>query len=198
MLDKYESFTSMVDVFGNVIPSVRYRKVGDEERIRVFLKETTKYGNNDPIYIVDGLMTENTKYILGLDPKFVHRIGVLRSEETLARFGDLGRDGILLIETNGINTRKELSNSGNSLSIIGISNALEFKKTEHSKAETNLRVPDLRACLYWNPIIDLNKEKIFDFYTGDDEGYYIIQIAGLVDGIPFLTTKRFFVSLAAE
>jgi hypothetical protein len=34
----------------------------------------------------------------------------------------------------------------------------------------------------------------FDFYTSDDMGYYIIQLAGLVDGEPFLLIKRFYVT----
>jgi hypothetical protein len=192
LLEKYEPFPSMAEIFGNIIPSVRYKGLGDKDRVRVFLKETLKYGNNDPLYIVDGIMTDDTKYILSLNPKIVRKIGVLRSEVTLARYGDLGQDGIVVIETTAVIAREKLS--GNSLSIIGVNNALDYKKITHKPDEKSARVPDLRTCLYWNPDMSLNKTASFDFYTSDDVGYYIIQIAGLVDGQPFLTTNRFYVS----
>jgi len=34
----------------------------------------------------------------------------------------------------------------------------------------------------------------FEFYTSDDIGYYIVQLAGLVDGTPFLSHRRFTVT----
>jgi hypothetical protein len=194
VMDKFESFSSMADIFSNVIPSVRYRKSEGGDRLRIFLQQDAKYGDDDPIYIVDGFMTDNTKYVLNLDPGMVRKISVLRSEITLSRFGDLGRDGILLIETDQVNTRDSLSNSGNSLSVTGISKALDYKKIMYGQSNLSSRAPDLRSSLYWNPKADWTNMQAFDFYTSDDMGYYIIQLAGLVDGEPFLLIKRFYVT----
>jgi hypothetical protein len=194
LLEKFESFSSMAEVFSNIAQSVRYKKRDDGEQIRIFLKSNAQFGMNDPLYIVDGIMTDDTHYILSLDPKLVKRIGVLRSQETLARFGDLGLDGILVIDTNNPTTRESTRHSGNSLSLIGISKTVAYKKVTYNQNRINSRVPDLRSSLYWNPKADLSKIESFDFYTGDDIGYYIIQLAGLLDGKPFLSTKRFYVS----
>lgn len=194
LLDQFEPFPSMAEVFANVVPSVRYKKNDNDERIRVFLKSSAKYGDHDPVYIVNGMMTDDTKYVMSLDPKLVRRIGVLRSDQTLARFGDLGSDGILIIETDRTKNKQHVSNLTNSLSVIGISSSLEYKKTTHTHDQINSRVPDLRPCLYWNPKADLNKISTFDFYTSDVVGHYIIQITGLLDGKPFLVQEGFSVT----
>jgi hypothetical protein len=196
LLEKYEPFSSMAEVFSTIVPSTRYRKNGDEESIRIFLERNSKYGTNDPLYILNGVMTDNTKYVLGLDPKSVRKIGVLWSQETLNRFGDLGLDGMLVIEAD-ISGAKEM-NSVHSLPVVGINKAIEYQSISHVKNHENSRIPDLRSCLFWNPSINLNKTNSFDFYTGDDIGYYIIQVAGIIDGQPFLTTKRIYVAAAAD
>jgi len=54
--------------------------------------------------------------------------------------------------------------------------------------------PDLRSYLHWNPKVDINRMNEFEFYTSDDIGYYIVQLAGLVDGTPFLSHRRFTVT----
>ncbi len=193
LLEDFESFASMEEVFTNIIPSVRFRKTSDVKRIQIFLQRTAKYGTNDPLYIVDGIMTDDTQYVLGLDPAIVKKIGVLRNLKALSRFGDLGLDGILYIETNLSDSRKDISNSENSLSVIGISKALEYRKIGYNQNNLRQRAPDLRSSLYWNPRMELDSLQSFHFYTSDDVGYYIIQIMGIIDGQLYLSTKRFSV-----
>lgn len=196
LLEKYEPFSSMAEVFSTIVPSTRYRRSGDEETIRIFLERNSKYGTNDPLYIVNGVMTDNTKFVLGLDPKSVRKIGVLWSQESLTRFGDLGLDGMLVIEAD-IPVTSEM-NSVHNLSVVGIDKAIGYQSISHAMNHEKSKLPDLRSCLYWNPNINLNKTNSFDFYTADDIGYYIIQVAGIIDGQPFLTTKRIYVATAAD
>jgi len=54
--------------------------------------------------------------------------------------------------------------------------------------------PDLRSYLHWNPKVDINRMNEFEFYTSDDIGYYIIQVAGLVDGKLILIRERIYVN----
>jgi len=58
--------------------------------------------------------------------------------------------------------------------------------------------PDLRSYLHWNPKVDINRMNEFEFYTSDDIGYYIIQVAGLVDGKLILIRERIYVNQEAE
>lgn len=198
LLEKFESFASMEEVIINIVPSVRSRKVGDVRRIQVFLQRTSKYGINDPLYIVNGIMTDDTQYVLNLDPKAVKKIGVLRNLKTLSRFGDLGNDGILYIETNLSGSRESIISSANSLSVTGIGTALDFKTVVYNQDNLKNREPDLRSSLYWNPKADLDDLQSFYFYTSDDIGHYVIQVTEVVDGQLFLSTKRFSVTVRSE
>lgn len=189
LLEKYEPFSSMADVLMNVVPMVGYKKSGDKERVRIFLKKNAMYGSRDPIYIVNGKMTDNTQLVLGLNPRQVQKIAVLRSEEYLRHFGDLGSDGILVIETSD---PVKIEEEKNYLSIKGISKTLKYDHLRHSDLKS--RVPDLRSSLYWNPRINFKGQFSFDFNTSDDVGFYLIQIVGIQNGEPFLSQSRIYVS----
>jgi hypothetical protein len=171
---------------------VSYKKTKDSEAIRIFIQKTAGYGIGDPLYIINGVMTSDTKYVLNLDPRAIQKIGVLRSEKTLGRYGDLGREGILVIVTE--ENIQNMVDDKNALFIEGINNALTYRKITYDEASLKRRIPDLRSSLYWNPIIKLNEQISFDFYTSDDTGYYVIQIVGFQDGKPFISESQFFVS----
>lgn len=189
LLDKFEPFSSMAELLMNVVPMVGYKKSGDKERVRIFLKKIAMYGSRDPLYIVNGKMTDNTQWVLGLNPRLVQKIEVLRSEEYLRHFGDLGSDGILVIETTD---PVKIDDENNYLQIKGINKTLKFNYLKRSDLKS--RVPDLRSSLYWNPSVTLDGSFTFDFYTSDDVGNYIIQIVGIQNGVPFLSKSKVYVS----
>jgi hypothetical protein len=191
-LEKFEPFVSMSEVLTNVVPMVTYKKTKDAEGVRIFIQKTAKYGDGDPLFIVNGVMTDDTKGVLSLEPSAVQKIGVLRSEKALRRYGDLGREGILVITTK--EKKENIIETRNALLIKGISKALVYPKSTSHDATVKARIPDLRSSLYWNPVIKLNEQTSFDFYTSDDTGYYVIQIIGFQDGKLFITESEFYVS----
>lgn len=72
-----------------------------------------------------------------------------------------------------------------------------YKGIEHiSTSNTNMRLPDRRNCLYWNPCfkIDLERKSDFSFYTADISGEYeiIVQTISKQTG-ELLTSKKSFV-----
>lgn len=54
------------------------------------------------------------------------------------------------------------------------------QRYDYSKPSDNLRIPDRRNLLYWNPEIQLSDDKksTISFYTSDSKGKYIIYIRG--------------------
>ena len=191
-MEKFEPFASMSEVLTNVVPMVTYKKTKDAEGIRVFVQKTAKYGNGDPLFIINGVMTDDTKSVLSLDPRAIKKIGVLRSEKTLRRYGDLGREGILVIITS--EKIESIAETKNALLIEGINKALVYPKVTYNDATLKSRIPDLRSSFYWNSEIKLNEQTSFDFYTSDDTGYYVIQIVGFQDGKLFVSESQFYVS----
>lgn len=188
-MDNFEPFMDMKEVLINIVQTVKYvaRKEGDG--VRVFMKESAMYARYDPLFIINGTMTDDTQYFLGLDPDKIEKIGVLRSSKNLARFGELGKNGIVLVKTRdatvdlgGIRT----------LSITGINKSVDFHSPGYDN-NTNAKVPDLRSTLYWNPklISDKNGIITFSFYTGDATGTFTIKINGRSENGFFSAEENF-------
>jgi hypothetical protein len=197
VLDKYESFTSMGEVLLNIVPSVKFRKTGESGSVRIFLERIATFPLHDPLYIIDGLMTDNTHYFLSLNPADVKRIGVLRNKATLARFGDLGTNGILAVETTIPDHASKIKRTSRSFKVSGISKPGSFNVRQYSSERKITRTPDLRPVLYWNPklLLEKSKEESISFFTSDDVGTFVIQIFGVSDNkIPFTQTLRFRVT----
>lgn len=174
-LERLEPFNTMVEVFQSVIPLVKYKKIEEGDGIRVFLKKLQEYATKDPVLIIDGIMTDNINYFFDLDPRNVKRIGVCRTPEMLARYGRLGENGIVVIETvNG--QLPEAARTNRSIFVTGISKTLAFHT---NTIDVDSRIPLFKSCLYWNPRLKSNDNGIYEFLfsTVDDVGYYIIQIA---------------------
>lgn len=185
---KYESFSTMEEVIMNVVPLVKYR----QGKIRMFLKRLAKYATADPLYIIDGVMTDKTAMALAIDPDRVKKIGILRSQEALGRFGDLGLNGILTIETDDPDdTRMKLMDSSNNMIVQGISEALSYKQS--GTIDPMGRVPNLRPSLYWHAQVPIKEKFSFEFSTSDDTGYYTISIVGVQNGSFVISRSRFLV-----
>jgi len=181
-LKKFEPFASVSDMFINIVPMARYRKTKDIESIRVFLDKDAIYGERDPVFILDGVMTDNLPYILSIKPGAIKRIGVIRTESMLARFGDLGINGIIVIETTIPNHETLWERTQNSLFIKGIDKLLPITGKVYTPETFASRIPDLRACLYWNPHIPITSQSTgFNFFTSDDTGEFVIQVSVLMN-----------------
>jgi hypothetical protein len=176
-LTKLEPFITMEEVFQNVVSLVRYKKSPDGDGIRIFLKKITQYAIKDPVFIIDGTMTDNINYFVNLDPLLVKRIGICRTPEVLARYGLLGENGIVVVETTSKSfPLKERTDK--SFWVTGISKALEFQEL---KLDQNSRVPVFKSCLYWNPNLAHTEtgNYEFQFNTSDDLGYFLIQLTSV-------------------
>jgi hypothetical protein len=176
-MDKYEPFKSMTEVFVNVVPMVRYKKTKAGETLRVFLQKTAMLATESPLFIVDGIMTDNFEYVMSLNPTLLERIGVLRSEYELARYGDLGAHGIIFIETSVPDHSGILPRTSRTINVTGISS---FEKVNTNQffnfSSHDERVPDLRPVLYWYSGKPADEKLNVKFITSDDVGKYILQI----------------------
>lgn len=176
-MDKYEPFKSMTEVFVNVVPMVRYKKTKAGETLRVFLQKTAMLATESPLFIVDGIMTDNFEYVMNLNPTLLERIGILRSEYELARYGDLGAHGIIFIETSVPDHSGILPRTSRTINVTGISS---FEKVNTNQffnfSSHDERVPDLRPVLYWYSGKPADEKLNVKFITSDDVGKYILQI----------------------
>lgn len=173
-LEKYEPFLSMKDVVINIVPMVSYRGSQGVRGLRVFLQKGAVYGKSNPLFIVDGVMCDDASYVLNLNPSDIKQVGVIRTEKLLSRFGDLGKNGILVIDT--YRGDRGLEQELNTLDVVGVDHGYAdiHLKTSHE------RRPYFRTFLYWNSRLTVPEDGAdFFFNMGDDIGNFVIVVAGL-------------------
>lgn len=184
-VDEYVVFPTMEELIREVVPSLLHRRIKGNSIVRVVLPDGA-IPNEDPLYIIDGIMTKNTDYFLQLKPADIITIKVVRTINKLNRFGTMGRNGIVLIQTKGID-HNELKSKNTLISIKGLNKPAPFRILAHS-ISSDLRKPDFRSTLYWNPSVTTNSrgEGSINFSASDDVGCFLIRVQGITsDGRPF-------------
>ena len=86
-LDKYTSFSNMVEVFREIVPLVSLTYKKGVNKIRVYSNEYIKNFTRQPLFMIDGFPTYNKTYVLNLDPDMVETIEVINSMHKLRKLG---------------------------------------------------------------------------------------------------------------
>ncbi len=189
-LKDYVVFPTMSELIREVVRSVEHRKIKGKDIIRVYTTQKRPNNSSQPLYIIDGILTKNTDYFLKLNPEDVLTLKVIKDSNKLTRFGSLGNNGIIMVETRTRYWGK--SHEEKSFYYTGFSDTITTKVINSYPAN----IPDLRASLYWNPNLMTNDvgESHFNFRISDHTGDFVIQIQGITqDGIPFFKQKNFSV-----
>ena len=177
-------FASMEELLANVVPMTKPRNGG----IRIFLQKAAKYAGADPLYLINGIMTDDTDFVLKLDPGIIRSIAVLRSPKTLLRFGELGRNGILVIQTT---TNVDPAIFEKNIFVRGFIEPISEKINDTSG---NHRTPKLQPQLFWSTRRSITNELSFDFNTADDLGKYSVYVLTFHDENLFWMTSSFEVT----
>lgn len=191
-LEKFIPFADVAETLKEVIPAVNVRRQDGQSNIRVFMKETAQFSSEPPVFIIDGTMTDSAAYLLSLDPKKLSRIGVIRSAKKMARYGAIGKGGIIMVESKGRVYHDEVPRSSHMFHVTGIQKPVAFSSPAQS-ADPLSRVPDLRPVLYWDPTLVLKNGKASIIcHTSDLSGKFKIRIAGFSDKGVFIRADTTF------
>ena len=186
-------FPSMEEVIKEVIPALFVRRKNGEVKVGMNLSislDNSISSQNTSLIIIDGAMTKDYNYLLNLDPAEVITIKLIRKINKLSELGLVGKDGIVLVSTKNAKIAKEILAAYPD--VKGLTKPLPYSVHSHNSND-QLRVPDLRSCLYWSPGVLLDSSGgSFSFYASDDLGEYLIQVMGLTsEGNPFYAEKEF-------
>lgn len=200
-LDDYVLFPTMAETLHEIIPYLQYRKAGGRETVRMYLPELARSGTESPLFIIDGMLTDDADFFLRLSPADVDKIKIYYTQFKTNKLGSMSRNGVVIVETKLPGYAEKVAASARTLKMIGLSPGLPFPQKPEIWQENNPRAPRLRSTLYFNPYIRLNDngEALFTFTTTDDTGTFVIHIEGLTtDGIPFTAQKTFMVKYQAN
>lgn len=179
----YTPFDTMQELILEVIPSLEFRKRSRDSTVHVTLLSHSifvaqRYANGNPLYVIDGLMTSDTRYFMSLSPREIVSFKIINEIGKLDKLGLLARNGVVFVQTETPErTRRDLAGSLHVLE--GISPTL----FSTAKPPAQKRVPDLRSLLYWNPLVQTDSTGVvnFNYHTSDIPGTYFIRVMGTTD-----------------
>ena len=194
-LDDYLLFPTMSETLREIIPMLQHRRQRNRDVVRLFFDDENVFADDEPLYIIDGVITDNTTYFLSLKPAEVATIKVIHRAAKLQTFGAIGKNGIVLVETKLPQNSSAVPRSDYTFAFQGLNEASRSHQSEPTVKPT--RVPDFRTTLYWRAQerTPTSGEVSISFPASDDTGNFRIRIDGFTpDGRPFSGTESFTVS----
>jgi hypothetical protein len=188
----YLLFPTMEETFREIVPSVIHRMVDRRSTIRVHLPDEKLWGVENPLFIIDGVITDDVDYLMSLKPQSVNIIKVINSRKNKSFLGPIGASGVLIVETKIPNNARSVPRASTTFYTVGISQSVPFANVTGKNFQP--RVPVIKSCLYWNPYIRTNAKGVanFTFYVGDNTGDFMIIVDGLtIQGDPVSAVRTF-------
>jgi len=197
-LSDYKIFSTMEETLREIVHFVQHRRQKGRSVVRVWFDEKDTFAKGDPLYIIDGVLTDDTEYFMSLKPEDVESIKVVYTADKLRVFGKWSENGIILVQTKIRDNWRNVRRNIRSVTFSGLNPQMKLHSPDHSKdSDQAKRIPDLRATLYWNPsaVTDENGEALVSFYAPDNTGVFYFDVKGITEeGIPFSLKKQFIVT----
>lgn len=195
-LADYVLLPTMEETFREIVTSVTHRTVDRKSIIRVHLPDEKRWGSENPLFVIDGVITDDIDYLMSLNPADVTVIKVINTRKNISALGAIGENGVLIVETKIPNNARNVPRAANTFYAIGISRPLPFMNVTEEIFRP--RVPVVRSCVYWNPELktDAAGKATFSFYTPDNTGKFRIVMNGITEkGEPVSAVKTITVKV---
>lgn len=196
-VDDYVVFPTMEDLFREVIRFVQNRRVGGKSTLRVLSTDSNNPMMGDPLYVVDGIATRNTDYILSMNPGDIAIIKVINDVKKLRSLGSITKNGVVFFQTKVANMGS-LIPKDDILNIRGLNKPQVFNATPAHQPD---RTPYLKSAVYWNTQPEMNERGNVSgtFYAADNTGTIKVRVRGITsDGMPFDKEETVRVSFRAN
>ncbi len=156
-------------------------------------------GNSQPLIIIDGIpFNQNSKAqgaLYNLEPSTVENIHVLKGAAASSLYGSNGINGVIIITTKNqnfnrlygsksLNNKKFRNYTAQTFyrySSLRTYNSKQFYTPVYESEELPKDRNDFRQTIYWNPVIqtDKNGEASFEYYNSDAITSFIITTEGV-------------------
>ena len=174
---KFMEFKTMEESLSEIIGVVKIRNKKGKISIKVSDGEQKMFFNEEPLFIIDGMPSYNSKMLFDLDPAEVKTIEVLHPKNILPQWRGVGRHGIIDVHTilgdfiMGDNPNRK---------------RIDFKGYNYSIPKTPFipifqsNYPDFRPRLFWNPDLqtDVNGKVKIQFSPNHNSSNYYFLIKG--------------------
>lgn len=120
----YQLFPSMVETLREIIPFSQHRIVRGKSIVRIYDHEAEAFRTVDPVYVIDGIVTDNTEYFLSLNPSDLVSIKLVYKADKLREFGSIGDGGMFLVETKIPNNAVNVPRSEQTFLLQGLTKSI--------------------------------------------------------------------------
>lgn len=175
LFDDFIKLPTMEEYFAEVIPQVTLKK-NRKTSYFVVIGSHPDLNIYQPLVMIDGVAIFDVDAVLNVSPRLIDRVEIITAPYVL---GSVTFGGIVsLITRNGDMGYIDLPSSGLLVSYQMLEESLSDPVIG---AEQELRVPDVRNTLYWDPEIIIAPEGShhIEFMTSDGKGSYDIHIRGV-------------------
>jgi len=133
------------------------------------------------VIIIDGIFGRDISLIAISN---IQSIEVLRSMNLLSAYGSRASNGILVVTTKRGDKDSPFTKIDNdfiSCKPRGYYKALQFYSPKYTGPKTNAQIIDLRSTIFWNPLIETDKDgnTSFEYFNADSKGTYRVVVEGI-------------------
>jgi hypothetical protein len=182
MGDRLDGCTTLSDCLRGKLFGVRFGQDGTPYNSR----QSTRIANGPlaMVLVVDGNVIPGNQ-LNDLNPNDIYSIEELISGGNLAVYGSNASGGALIITTKR-GTEGSFVTSETPAGLItyqfeGFSKSRTFYAPKYSNPATDIKTPDRRTTIYWNPniVTDKDGKASFDYFNADTKGTYRVVIEGI-------------------
>jgi len=179
-LDQYTRFNSISETILEFVTGVRVAKVGNSQRIKVFMNDGLTFNQGNTLVLLDGIPVYDHEAILRYNPMYVKMINIY-DERYL--FGGEHFECIVSFETHEGNLPFFQLSEGSQLFNYDCPQLIPlFENPDYSTGERkDSRKADFRHTLYWNPSVAFTNGRPVNlsFYTSDLCGEFKVTVEGI-------------------
>lgn len=191
VLSDYIALPVMEEVFQELLPGIMLKKRKTGYDVTIADPVTRQSYGFTPGMLIDGVIIKDASFIAGLDPEFVERIDVVKSNYMVGIYVFHGI--VSLITKAGDYSSLPLPDNAVRIPYRVIDPAWSFKSPDYSEsAILGDHIPDFRNTLYWNPSVkpDKNGNVRTEFYASDIVSDYEIDIEGISGDGKLISVKK--------
>jgi hypothetical protein len=198
LIDRFISFPTITELIKELVPGIQVSQRKGVWRFRVLNRQTKMYYKGEPFYIIDKVPVYDKEQLVNLDPATIQSIELIAQPGKLASFGQLGFNGVIIVNTKNNDFYPYEVNDAIKLRVSGYDPPRPFYLPTYDGPMSPSKMPDLRPLLYWNPGLqtDASGRATLTFYNSDDATTFWVLAEGLApDGRPGTGTYEYEVKV---
>ncbi len=169
----YIELPNLQEFFFELIPEVTV--LYSKRKPHLKINKPTSLTSYPPLILIDNIPVDNNEELLKITTNRIERIELINQGYTK---GNMLFNGLISIYSKN-NDLAGIELPANSMFFTyNLFSDESYYPADYWKNIQNLRIPDRRNCLYWQPDFRLTsgKKSVISFYTSDSKGDYIVFV----------------------